>query len=117
MNTRVEDRPATMTGLISEFEHAARPCRIEYFADRLGATGDARAVRPLLARLGESKVQEYEDVEDAVCHALVALDVMESSGNLSFAFRPRHLLAPDIVETIRELGPAIPMRYFLGHRS
>ena len=59
-------------------------------------------------------MQEDPDVEDAVCRALVALDVMCTSGNLSFAFRPRYLLDSEVVEIVRELGPAVPMRYFLG---
>jgi len=113
MTTHVEE-PSTLTAeLIAEFECATRPCRIEFLADRLGATGDPRAVRPLLARLGDCRVQEYSDVEDALCGALVSLGVMRASGNMTFAFRPRHLLPPEVVEAVRELGPAVPMRYFL----
>ena len=93
---------------------ANRGCEIELIADQLGATGNRCAIRPLLTRLGDSRVQDDADVEDAVCRALVALGVMSSSGNRSFAFRPRHLLAPDAADAVRALGPAIPMRYLLA---
>jgi len=119
MATRLEHRPAGMPvdELIAEFELATRPHRIEVLADQLGASADPDAIRPLLTRLGDCRVQEDADVEDAVCRALVALDVMCTAGNLSFAFRPRHLLTPDVVETVRDLGPAIPMRYFLAREA
>jgi len=117
VTANVEDRPVLTAALIDEFEHATRPCRIEFLADRLGATHDPRAIRPLLGRLSDRRVQEYGEVEDAVCGALVSLDVMCAAGNLSFAFRPRHLLPPEVVEAVRELGPAIPMRYFLARSA
>jgi len=85
---------------------------IEVLADQLGAAGDRRAIRPLLMRLGDCHVQEDPDVEDAVCGALVALDVMCRSGNLSFSLLSPEVLADDVVETIGELCAAIPRRYF-----
>jgi hypothetical protein len=113
MSAGVDSRiPAPVVAeLIAALERATDPREIELLADQLGAARNARAVRSLLMRLGDCHVQEDADVEDAVCRALVALDVMYSSGNLSFAFQPLHLLAPDVAETLRELGPAIPMRY------
>jgi hypothetical protein len=85
---------------------------IESAADQLGSKGDRRAIRPLLMRLGDSRVQEDPDVEDAVCRALVALDVMGCSGNLSFSLLDPEVLAGDVVETIRELAGMIPRRYY-----
>jgi len=116
MTTKVEHRPSSpaATELVALLDRTTEPHEIETIADQLGAAGDRRAIRPLLTRLSDCHVQEDADVEDAVCRVLVALDVMCSSGNLSFAFRPPHLLAPEVVETVRELGPAIPMRYFLA---
>jgi hypothetical protein len=116
MTTKVEHRPAgpVAAELIALLGRTTEPREIETIAYQLSVAGDRRAVRPLLMRLGDCHVQEDADVEDAVCRALVALDVMCSAGNLSFAFRKPHLLAPDVVETVRDLGPAIPMRYFLA---
>jgi hypothetical protein len=116
MTTSVEGRaPAPVVAeLIALLDRTTDPREIEMVADQLGAADNPHAIRPLLMRLGDCHVQEDADVEDAVCRALVALDVMRSSGNLSFALRPRHLLAADVVEAVRELGPAIPMRYLLA---
>jgi len=85
---------------------------IELVADQLGGAGDRRAIRPLLMRLGDGRVQDDPDVEDAVCSALVALEVMDCSGNLSFSFLRPEVLAGDVVETIRELAGMIPRRYY-----
>ena len=63
-------------------------------------------------RLGDCRVQDDPDIEDAVCRALVDLDVMWCSGNLSFSFRPRKALPDDVAETIRELVGTFPWRYF-----
>ena len=112
-----EQRPMReIAGLIDRLDRAKRAFEIEAIADELGATGDHRAIRPLLGRLGDCCVQEDADVEDSVCRALVALDVMREFGNLSFALRPCHVLAPDVVEMIEELGPAIPMRYLIARQ-
>ena len=113
---RATDDGPEVGGLIDRFARAKRPFEVEAIADELGATGDRRAIRPLLARLGDCCVQEDADVEDSVCRALVALDVMRTFGNLSFALRPHHLLAPDVIEMIEELGPAVPMRYLIARQ-
>jgi len=97
-----------IVGLIS----ATSPRDVEAAADRLAAAGDRRAIRPLLQRLGDQQVQGDVDVEDAVCSALVSLDVMCSPGNQIFHFLPRRMLHDDTVTVIRELGMAIPWRYF-----
>ena len=98
--------------LIVRLISSTNPLEIEVIADELGAARDHRAVRPLLMRLGDCKVQEDADVEDAVCSALMALDVMCSSGNRSFHLRPRRELPDDVVATVRELASVIPWRYF-----
>jgi hypothetical protein len=85
---------------------------IEGLADLLGAAGDRRAIRPLLQRLGDRQVYDDVDTEDAVCGALVVLGVMCSPGNQIFHFLPRDVLAEDVIDVIRELGMAIPYRYF-----
>ena len=68
---------------------------------RVGNGGDSRSARchggPLCRStspyaFGDRHVQADADVEDAVCSALVALDVMRTVGSSSFALRPRHLL-------------------------
>jgi hypothetical protein len=118
MTTEIEIRPAcpAVGELVVRLARATRAREIEAIADQLGAAGDRTAIRPLLACLGDCHVQEDADVEDAVCGALVALDVMRSFGNCSFVVRPRHLLAPDVVEMITELGPAVPMRYLIARQ-
>ena len=114
MTTQVENRQAgpTVEELIALLSQATHPREIELIADHLAEARDRRAIRPLLMRLGDCHVQEDPDIEDAVCGALVALDVMWSSGNLSFGLRPRRVLSDDVVETIRECAGVIPWRYF-----
>ena len=114
MTTQVDLRPASAAfdELIGLLARTSNPRTIEVIADQLGATHDCRAIRPLLSRLGDDRVQEDRDVEDSVCRALVALGVMCCSGNLSFSLRPRRDLADDVVETIRELVGTIPWRYY-----
>ena len=118
MTTKLVTRPVTpaVAELIAGLARATTTYEIEAIADQLGAAGDRCAIGPLLTRLGDCQVQEDTDVEDAVCGALVALDVMRTFGNRSFALRPRHLLAPDVVEMITELGPAVPMRYLIARQ-
>ena len=114
MTTKVEPRPvsAAFDDLLVLLTQTSNPRTIEVVADQLGAAHDRRAIRPLLMRLGDCCVQEDRDVEDAVCRALVALDVMCCSGNLSFSLRPRRDLADQVVETIREMAGTIPWRYY-----
>lgn len=103
--------------LISRFERATGRCEIAAIANQLGHTGEHCAVRPLLARLGERAVQAQPELADVLCVALVALGVMCTCGERAFAFRPRHLLAPDVVDAITELGPAVPMRYLIARQA
>ncbi len=114
MTTKVETRPtgSIVEYLIALLAEATQPREIELIADHLGEAGDPRAIRPLLARLGDCQVQEDPDVEDAVCRALMSLGVMCSSGNLRFSLRPRRDLPDDVVDTIRDLAATIPWRYF-----
>jgi hypothetical protein len=114
MSTKVASRPteSIVDYLIALLAEATAPREIELIADHLGATGDQRAIRPLLARLGDCQVQEDPDLEDAVCRALMALGVMGSSGNQRFSLRPRRVLPDDVVETIHDLAGSIPWRYY-----
>ena len=114
MSIQVEYRPtsASFEELIVLLAQTNNPRTIEVIADQLGETHDRRAVRPLLMRLGDDRVQEDRDMEDAVCRALVALGVMCCSGNLSFSLRPRRDLSDDVVGTIREVAGTIPWRYY-----
>ena len=114
MNTKVEHRSTgpDVDELIALLGRTTDPQMIEQAADELNAARDRRAIRPLLMHLGDRQVQDDPDVEDAVCHALISLGVMCSTGNLSFSLRPRRVLPDDVVETIRELAAVIPWRYF-----
>ena len=114
MTTQVQRRPTnpTVEELVVLLAQTTEPRGVAAIADQLRAVRDPRAIRPLLMRLGDPEVQEDRDAEDAVCRALTALGVMRCSGNLSFSLRPRRDLADDVVETIRELAPTIPWRYF-----
>ena len=114
MTTQVELRPAIATpeDLIVLLTQTSNPRTIEVVAGQLGAAHDPRAVRPLLMRLGDCRVQEDRDAEDAVCRALVALGVMYTSGIVSFSLRPRRDLADYVVGTIREIAGTIPWRYY-----
>jgi hypothetical protein len=114
MTTNVESRQSgsTVDDLITRFDHATQPREIELLADLLADARDPRAIRALLERLSDSRVQEDRDVEDAVCQALTALGVMYSSGNLSFSLRPKNALPDDVVRSIRDLSGVIPWRYF-----
>jgi hypothetical protein len=105
--------PLVVDGLIVELEQAEDPRRLETVADALGAAAEQRAAAPLLRRLGCRLVQRNEYVEDAVCSALVALEVMRRSRSGRYVFRPAHEIRPELVELIRTLDGAIPMRYFM----
>ena len=114
MTISVEIRPteSIVDYLIALFAEATQPREIEVIADHLGEAGDRRAVRALLARLGDCQVQEDPEVQDAVCRSLMSLGVMCSTGNHSFSLRPRRSLPDDVVETIHEVAGSIPWRYF-----
>ena len=100
--------------MITRFVSSTRPVEIETLAVRLGASGNHDAVRPLLESLCDEKVQREPHVEQAVCEALVALDVMSPSGDESYALRPHHLLDADVSETVSDLDAALPLRYLIG---
>ncbi|MDQ1460481.1 MAG: hypothetical protein QOI08_1965 [Actinomycetota bacterium] len=102
--------------LLQRLARATHACDIAENAVQLAAVGDVRAVRPLLGRLGEPRVQADRDLADALCDALVALDVMRPCGGGCFAIRPRHLLAPGVVDAITELGSSVPLRYFIARQ-
>jgi hypothetical protein len=100
--------------LLKRLARATHACDIAENAAQLAAVGDVRAIRPLLGRLGEPQVQADRELADVVCDALVALDVMRPCAGGTFAIRPRHLLAPGVVDAITELGSSVPLRYFIA---
>jgi hypothetical protein len=102
--------------LLERLARATHACDIAENAALLAAVGDGRAIRPLLGRLAETQVQADRDLADVLCDALVALDVMRPCPGGTFAIRPRHLLAPGVVDAITELGPSIPLRYFIARQ-
>ena len=113
MTTQVECRTSpAVEQLLLLLAQTTNPRMIEAVADELGTVRDRRAIRPLLMRLGDSRVQDDPDIEDAVCRALLALGVMRCAGNLSFSLRPRYELDDDVAEMIRDLVGVFPWRYF-----
>jgi hypothetical protein len=118
MTTQLATRPVTpsVAELLVRLPRAATAWQIAAIADQLGAAGDPCAIRPLLARLGDRRVERDTGAEDSVCGALVALGVMRMYGPCSFALRPRHLLPADVVEMITELGSTVPMRYLIARQ-
>lgn len=107
----------TIEALIARLDASSNPSEIELIADQLRVAGDHRAIRPLLAHLGDGPVQDDPNVEDAVCRALMALGVMCSSGRFTFSLRPRRVLDAEALEAIRETVGSIPWRYFGTARS
>ena len=53
--------------LFEEFKACQDFQRLEELADALGDSGDKKAIEALLYRLGDERVQEDRDVEDAFC--------------------------------------------------
>ena len=102
--------------LLERLARATHACDIAENASQLAAVGDVRAIPPLLGRLGEPRVQADRDLADVLCDALVALDVMRPCTGGTFAIRPRHLLAPGVVDAITELGSSVPLRYFIARQ-
>jgi hypothetical protein len=114
MTTSVEQRVSRSEAseLIGRLSDASAPKDVGVIAAELAGAGDPRAISPLLYRLGECEVQADSEASDAVCRALVALDVMCSRDGSTFHFLPRRRLPDDVVDVIRELGSAIPWAYF-----
>jgi hypothetical protein len=107
---------ASVADLIARLARATDDDEIAATAERIGGAGEQGAVRPLLERLGDRRVQSRPDLADALCRALVALDVVCPCGSCAFAIRPRHLLAPEVVDVITELGPVVPLRYLIARQ-
>ena len=103
---------ATVEELIALLSQTTDHGEMAWIADRLGATRDRRAIRPLLLCLGNCQEREHTDTEASVCGALVRLGVMCRCENCSFSLRPRPSLPDDVVETIHEVAAAIPWPYF-----
>ena len=114
MVASVAHRPSRdeVPDLIIRFVNATSPSDVAVVAERLGASRDTRAIRPLLRRLGDTDPQDEPTVERSVCEALVALDVMRGSQDGGFHLLPRRCLSDDVVAIIHNLGPSIPWRYF-----
>lgn len=102
----------TSSELLDELAHTTSARRLEELADLSPRCGSI-AVPFLLSRLGDAVVQEHPDTEDAVCSALVQLDVMHRTGNQRFGFRARHELEPAVVALLHDLDVAIPLRYYV----
>lgn len=88
------------------------PDEIEALADGLGATGDTRAVGPLVSLLAAGRVNDDPDLEDAVCSALVRLGAMRRHGNLNYSFVDPSRLTVEGGAALRRLRPLLPGRYF-----
>lgn len=100
-----------IAGLITEFKESQDSERIEALADKLGETDDRQVIEPLLYRLGDSRVQEDPDIEDAVCTALVRLGVMQKLGNLNFRFVDESSMPEGIMNLIKKYERWIPRKY------
>jgi len=103
---------ADFDAVLEEFRTTSEGSRLEELADELRGFGRHEAVPVLLYRLGDAHVQEDRDVEDAVCDALVALNVMRRLGNLNFRFLESDQLGPDVQQMIREYEILLPRKYF-----
>jgi hypothetical protein len=106
--------PVAVDELIRELATTNDPRRLEILAGLLGAARDPRAITPLLVCLASVVVQRNECAEEAVCAALHALAVMRRFSNGRYALLPAHDLDQKHVDLVRELGAAVPMRYFFA---
>jgi hypothetical protein len=98
--------------LLQQFRATSDLETLEQLADRLGESGDRRAVTTLLYRLGDLPVQEDRDVEDAVCDALVRFGVMRKLGNLTFEFNPPETLPEEVRQWLDSHRLIVPRKYF-----
>lgn len=98
--------------LLNEFRSCQSSARLEELADQIGQERDTRAIPELLARLGDDRVQEDRDVEDAVCGALVKLGAMRKFGNLNFRLVDFGRFDIETFRSIQALRPRIPEKYF-----
>ena len=113
MITKTDQRPSSTDAdeLLERLARTTNSHEIETIADQLGAARERRAIRPLLMRLGDCQGPDHACTEEAVCRALMALDVMcRSCGH--FSLRPRRTLPDDVVDTIRDVAGEIPWPYF-----
>jgi hypothetical protein len=98
--------------ILNEFRVCQDFQRLEVLADLIGQEGDARAIPALFARLGDDRVKEYPDVEDAVCGALVKLGVMRKLGNLNFKLTDLATMDVEINRSLEKFRQWIPTKYF-----
>jgi hypothetical protein len=104
-------RPWISTSLIENFSRARDSSEIERLADDLGEAGDPAAIKVLLSRLGDNKIQSDQDVEDAVCGALVRLRVMRKVGNLRYFLLGEDVLPDEAKIALKEYAQLIPQKY------
>jgi hypothetical protein len=101
--------------LVQDLEQATDAHSLTRAVGALAATGDCRAVEPLLTLLGDRAVQDDPQVETAFCEALVELGAMHRTTNSSYVFLSRDRLASEQAATIGRLDNTIPLRYLIGH--
>jgi hypothetical protein len=104
-------RPWVTTPLIDNFSQAISSEDLERLADDLGSTGDPAAIEILIYRLGDAKVQDDADVEDAVCGALTRLGVMEKLGNLNYRFLGEDELPEEAKRGLMQYSQLVPEKY------
>jgi hypothetical protein len=86
---------------------ATHPCRT--------SDGDrALTVDALVGVLSSDWARRDEDVEDAVCSALVRIGLMARRGNLIFEFLPDDHLAPGDLATLNRYRAWLPVKYSTG---
>jgi hypothetical protein len=98
--------------LVEEFRTETNISRLEKLADKLAEIKDARAIFVLLDKLCDDRMRDDDDLEDAICSALVAHNVMVKHGNLTFTFLPPDSLDKVIAQAIYQKYPPLPRKYF-----
>jgi len=109
---KMNQKDDSLTFLITKFKSATDFQLLEELADKIGDSGDERAIEVLIYRLGDERVQADADVEDAVCSALVKLGVMNKLGNLLYSFSEESFQSKTVSELIKRYKQWIPKKYF-----
>ncbi len=85
---------------------------IEVAVDRLSKFEKTPGIiSSILYRIGDDRVQEDPDVEDAVCEALVKLGIMKRTG-INQMYKIVAQQDPDIQNVLDHLKRRIPLKYF-----
>ena len=98
--------------LISLLRDSQDPVVLEAVADEVGDRRLLRSASVLVDRLLGSRVQDDRDVEDAVCHALTMLGLMERRGHLTYFFVESK--AANLVPDWDRISAYLPRRYFIS---